>query len=100
MFNHCQRMQVMHQTAAWQQVCPGQPQLSGRTAAQHKAPPRFVRVVKRLHGIKDGRHGLRLVHEDELPFFIRRQAAADLGELTRISQMSRALLWIRQIESE
>jgi len=41
-----------------------------------------------------------LVHENELPFFIRRQAATGLRKLTGIAQMTRSLLRIGQVETQ
>jgi hypothetical protein len=53
-----------------------------------------------LHRIEDRGHGLRLVHKNELPFFVHWQAATGLGKFARPSQMPGPLLRVGQVETQ
>jgi hypothetical protein len=99
-FGQRQRIQMVQQAATRQQVRASQPQLPRGASAENETPPRLVGIVERLHPVEDRRHRLRLVHENELPLFVRRQAPAGLSKFPRIAQMPRTLLWIGQVEAQ
>jgi len=100
MLHKRQRIQVVQEAAARQQVRAGQPQLSRRTPAENKTPPCLVRIVERLDRIEDRWGGLRLIHKNELAFLAGRKTPTRLRKLPRVGKVTRTLLRICQVESE